>query len=105
MAARVTVYSDRARQEARKATFRDRVRIARDAADDARSTAPVYTGAYRDGITVQTQGDRVFIVDNDEDAIYKEYGTVDTPAHAALTSAARQYGKYSGWRPKGSRSR
>lgn len=101
MATRVTVYSDRARREARAISFDDRVEIARDIASDARASAPVYTGAYRDGITVSTSGDRVFVVDTDDDSIYKEYGTVDTPAHASLTDAARKYGEYRGWQPRG----
>ncbi|MGV9744593.1 HK97 gp10 family phage protein [Rhodococcus zopfii] len=101
MAVRVTVYSDRARSEARAISFDGRVDIARDIAADARSSAPVYTGAYRDGISVSTSGDRVFVVDSDPDAIYKEYGTVDTPAHAALTDAARKHGEYRGWQPRG----
>lgn len=101
MAARVTIYTDRARREARAISFDDRREIATKAAAEARASAPVYTGAYRDGITVTTSGDRVFIVDNDDDAIFKEYGTVDTPAHAALTDAARKYGEYSGWKPRG----
>lgn len=103
MAARVTIYHDRARREAREKTFDGRVKTAREIAADARSSAPVYTGAYRDGISVETSGDRVFVVDNDDDSIYKEYGTVDTPAHAAVTDAARKHGTYRGWQPRGSR--
>lgn len=99
--ARITVYSERARRDARAISFDDRVEIAEQAAGDARAAAPVYTGAYRDGIGVETAGDRVFIVDNDPDAIYVEFGTVDTPAFAALTDAARQYGRYTGWQPRG----
>lgn len=98
---RVTVFDDQARREARRISLDDRVEIARQAAGDARASAPVYTGEYRDGIDVSVQGDRVFIVDDDEEAIFKEYGTSDTPAHAALTDAARQHGRYSGWKPRG----
>lgn len=98
---RVTVFDDQARREARRISLDDRVEIARQAASDARASAPVYTGEYRDGIDVSVQGDRVFIVDDDEEAIFKEYGTSDTPAHAALTDAARQHGRYSGWKPRG----
>lgn len=101
MASRLTVYGDRARGEARALSLDGRIDIANQAANDARSAAPVYTGAYRDGISVEVQGDRVFLVDNDPDAIFKEYGTVDTPAHASMTDAARQHGRYSGWQPRG----
>lgn len=101
MANRITVYDDRARRQARALSFDGRVEIARKAAADARSAAPVYTGEYRDGIDVEVQGDRVFVVDNDDESIFKEYGTSDTPAHASVTDAARQYGRYSGWQPRG----
>ncbi|MGW0043475.1 HK97 gp10 family phage protein [Rhodococcus sp. NPDC003348] len=100
MSARVTVYHDRARAEARAISFDDRVDIANEAAQAARATAPVLTGEYRDGIAVEVDGDRVLLVDNDEDAVFKEYGTVDTPPHAVMTNAASQHGRYSGWRPR-----
>ncbi|CCW14605.1 hypothetical protein [Rhodococcus aetherivorans] len=103
MAARITIYHERARREARELSLDGRIDIAQQAANDARSSAPVYTGAYRDGIGVSVEGDRVFVVDEDPDAIFKEYGTVDTPAHAALTDAVRPHGKYTGWQPRGRR--
>ncbi|WP_280201218.1 hypothetical protein [Nocardia cyriacigeorgica] len=58
------------------------------------------TGAYRDGIGTEFSGTTVRVVDDDPDAIYKEYGTVDTPAHAAVTDAARRHGRYRGWTPR-----
>lgn len=100
MSARVTVYPRRARAQARETTVNDRVQIAHRAAAQARAAAPVLTGAYRGGVTVSRAGDRVYLEDTDDTAVYKEYGTSDTPAHAALTDAARSYGRYTGWTPR-----
>lgn len=96
---RVTVYEAEAVREARKISTEDRVRIAEEVAHDAISSAPVLTGEYRAGIGVRVSGDDVRVVDEDPDAGFKEYGTVDTPAHATLTDAARRHGTYSGMQP------
>lgn len=101
--ARVTVYRERARREARMESFDGRVEIAAEAADAARAAAPVDSGEFRSSIDFETQGDRVFVVANDDDARYIEYGTVDTPAFASLTDAVRPYGRYRGWQPRGGR--
>lgn len=98
---RVTVYSRQAIAEAYRASTPRRAEIAHEAASIARGRAPVESGEYRDGIGVEVNGDDVRIVDNDDEAFYKEYGTEDTPAHAVLTDAARQFGRYSGFQPKG----
>lgn len=98
---KVTVFPEQAIAEARQLSTEDRVTIAHEAAGEAAADAAVLTGAYRDGIHVEVNGDEVSIVDDDPDAFYKEYGTSDTPAHAALTNAAKNYGKYSGYQPKG----
>lgn len=98
---RVTVYNRQALAEARRLSTPKRAQIAHQAAATARANAPVQTGEYRGGIGVEVNGDQVLIVDNDPEAFYKEYGTADTPAHAALTDAARQHGRYSGYQPKG----
>ncbi|EOM78066.1 hypothetical protein Rrhod_0607 [Rhodococcus rhodnii LMG 5362] len=90
-------------REARRISTDDRVKIAEEAASEARAMAPVLDGDYRDGIDVRVDGDRVFLVDDDEEAIFKEYGTSTTPAHAAVTDAARSRGKYSGWKPRSRR--
>ncbi|WP_072689274.1 HK97 gp10 family phage protein [Rhodococcus marinonascens] len=100
MVVRITIFDAQAAREARRISTDDRADIAREAADEARAHAPVLTGDYRDGIDVEVDGDRVYLVDNDELALHKEYGTSDTPAHAALTDAARSRGRYSGWKPK-----
>lgn len=81
-------------------TYHQRMKIAAQIANNARAAAPVLTGRYRDGIAVESDGLTVRVVDNDETAIHKEYGTSDTPAHAALTNAAIEYGSYSGTQPR-----
>lgn len=100
MTARFTVYPGQAQAEAISASFEGRVEIGQSVADGARSDAPVLTGEFRDGIALDIQGERVFVVDNDETAIFKEYGTVDTPPAASLTNSARSHGEYSGWEPR-----
>lgn len=97
---RVTVYAGQAIAEAREISTPEREKIANQAAGIARANAPVLTGAYSGGVGVEVAGDTVSIVDTDEDAVYKEYGTSDTPAHMALTNAARQFGRYSGWQAR-----
>lgn len=96
---RVTVYAAQALAEARRLSTPKRVEIAQQAADIARSTAPVESGEFRDGIGVEASGDRVAIVNNDPEAGYKEYGVKDRPAHATMTNAARQFGRYTGYQP------
>lgn len=98
--ARLTLYRQALRAEARQESMSRRKEIAGEIAADARNRAPVVTGAYRGGIGVEANSDEVRVVDNDDDAIHKEYGTSDTPAHAALTNAAMQYGRYSGTMPR-----
>ncbi|QXB17891.1 HK97 gp10 family phage protein [Corynebacterium coyleae] len=104
MSAKLTIYKYRVRKyAARSGSFDERVRIAKEIMMDARPLAPVLTGAYRGGIDIKVDGLDVSVVDSDEDAIYKEYGTSDTPAHAALTTAAMKHGRYRGMRPRRSR--
>lgn len=100
MTARFTVYSGRAQAEAITASLEGRIDIGQSIADTARVSAPVLDGDFRDGITLDIQGERVFVADVDPDAIFKEYGTVDTPPAASMTTAARSHGKYSGWEPR-----
>jgi len=79
------------------ATADDRYRTAQQIAAEARATAPRVTGAYAGGMGARRYGNgTVAVVDTDPDAGYKEYGTVDTPAHAELTNAARRRGRYTG---------
>lgn len=96
---RITVYPT-AHLEAITLSTPDRVQTAEEIATEARATAPVVTGEYRDGISVVANGDQVAVVDSDPTAGFKEYGTGDTPAHAVLTDAARRHGRYSGIRPR-----
>jgi hypothetical protein len=101
MGIRVTLYRAQLLAEARKLSTEQRVEIAHEAAGEAVADAPVLHGDYRDGIHVETDGDRVSIVDDDPDAVYKEYGTSDTPAHMTLTEAASRHGRYTGWGARG----
>lgn len=100
---RVTVYPAQAIAEARVAVFDQLVEIAGQVEQVARGSAPVETGEFRNGFGVESGGTRVAVVNTDPEAIYKEYGTSDTPAHATLTNAARQFGKYTGMQPRGGR--
>jgi hypothetical protein len=101
MGARVTVFTAQALAEAARLSTPKRVQVAQEIAAEAQADAPVLTGAYRNGIEVQVDGDRVSVVDMDPESIYKEYGTSDTPAHASLTEAAMRHGRYTGWQPRG----
>jgi hypothetical protein len=98
--ARVTVYPEQAVREALTASYDDRVQVATEIVTEARADAPVLSGQYRDGITVQADGKQVRVVDEDPDAGFKEYGTADTDAHATLTQAAARHGRYSGIQPR-----
>ena len=93
----MTVYQGVVAAQARRISTPDRAEIARQIVDVHRGSAPVVTGAYRDGATVVTSGDDVSVVNRDPAAVYKEYGTSDTPAHATMTNAARRFGRYTGW--------
>lgn len=100
MSARITIFREAAIREAIHISTEQRVQIANQIAGEAQAAAPVVSGAYRNGIHVSVEGDAVRVVDDDDAAIHKEYGTSDTPAHAVLTDAARSHGKYSGTQPK-----
>lgn len=98
---RIRVFDAQLLAEARRLTTPQRVDIAERIADEARADAPVRTGEYRGGMGVETDGDFVRVVDTDDEAFYKEYGTSDTPAHASITNAARRHGRYRGMQPRG----
>lgn len=87
-------------QQARRISTPDRVEIAKAAVAVHRGSAPVDSGAYRDGATVVQRGDEVAIYNRDPTSVYKELGTGDTPAHSTMINAARQFGRYSGWSPR-----
>lgn len=93
----MTVYPAVLVSQARRISTADRVEIAHDIVGVHRGSAPVDTGAYRDGPTVVVAGDDVSVVQRDPEGRYKEYGTEDTPVHATMTNAARQFGRYTGW--------
>ncbi len=98
--ARLTIFPEKTARQVRRQSLNGRLEIAEQIAADARATAPVLTGAFRRGIGVEVSGTQVMVVDNDPDAIHKEYGTSRTPAHATLTSAASRHGRYSGMKPR-----
>lgn len=93
---RVRVNRGAAIAAAIKSSTGQRAEIAGQAVADAQAEAPVLTGDYRGGMTVEVTGDKVSMVDTDPDAFYKELGTSDTPAHASLITAASRYGFYKG---------
>lgn len=97
--ARVTLFSAQLLDEVRKGSVEALSEIAEEIVSVGRGTAPRDTGEYAGGMGVEVRGDTVFAVDTDPEAGWKEYGTVDTPAHASLTDAARQFGKYTGIQP------
>jgi len=73
-------------------------KIAESQADEARRTAPVDTGAYRDSIRVEedTSPDgraRAFVVADDPKATALEFGTSDTPRFRTLGRAANVRGE------------
>jgi hypothetical protein len=92
--ARLEIFEAQVYSQARRDSTPERIAMAEQAAAKARQLAPVVSGAYRDGVAVEVEGTKVFLVDNDPDAFYKEFGTVDTPAHAILTDAARTLAGY-----------
>jgi hypothetical protein len=93
----VTIFYDQCYRQARRISTPDRVDVAKNIVGSHRASAPVDSGAFRDGATVSQNGDLVAVVNRDPDSKYKEYGTSDTPAHATMTNAARRYGRYTGW--------
>lgn len=98
--ARLSIFQPVVEKSARVLSTPKRRAIAGEIAEEARANAPVLTGEYRDGIHVEASGASVEVVDDDPDSQYKEYGTSDTPAHAAMTDPARKRGRYSGWQPR-----
>lgn len=99
--ARLTIYQQNLVSKLRAETVQGRMRIAAEIVDIAKSIAPVVTGAYKGGMAERGVGSTVRVVDNDPTSIWKEYGTSDTPAHAALTATAMTVGRYTGMRPRG----
>lgn len=96
---KVTVYGNRSREQAARASRSGRLKIANQIAAEASGVAPRRTGTFAASFTVSdTSGVRVH--NTDPTAIHKEYGTSKTPAHATLTSVASRYGRYRGTRPR-----
>ena len=61
---------------------------AREAADIARSTAPVDQGDYRDGIEVIDEVDGATLAGTDYKSHWIEFGSENNPATRNLTNAA-----------------
>lgn len=101
----IEIYDDQVIRDVWAGTAEDRAQIAQQAAGIARGNAVVRTGRYRGGIGAEVDGDDVAVVDNDEASFYKELGTSDTPAHAAVIQAASQFGRYDGLQPRGGAGR
>lgn len=99
MAARIEIYDEVLIREAYRTTVGARTDIAEDIVHEGIDTAAVLTGEYRGGMNVSVNGTYVTAGDDDPESFWKEYGTVDTAAHAALTDAARKHGRYSGIQP------
>lgn len=102
--ATITIFKDAAQREAKVLARPDLVKIAGKIAGDATGFAPRRTGRYAGSFAVDT-ANGVRVRSSDDTAIHKEYGTSDTPAHAALTEAAMRYGRYQGTQPRGRRRR
>lgn len=100
MGVRIQVFAAQSIAEALQASTPKRIEIADAAAGIAIATAPRLTGEYAGGVGVEVSGAQVDLVNDDPEAIYKEYGTSDTPAHATMTNAARQFGRYEGMTPR-----
>ncbi|MFI5504465.1 hypothetical protein ACFLIN_03760 [Corynebacterium kutscheri] len=100
MTARFVLFRSQLPRKVRELSMNRRKEIAHTIATEAKSSAPVLTGRYQAGISVEVSGTQIMVVDTDDTAIHKEYGTSKAPAHAALTNAAMRYGTYSGTRPR-----
>lgn len=103
--ARVTIYRDNAQREAREISTEGRKDIGEQIKSEFDATAPRRKGEYVGGSALVVEGNRVFVQSNDPEAFWKEYGTSRMRGIAALTNAARKHGKYSGFKPRGSRIR
>ena len=56
--------------------------------DEAKATAPVLTGAYRDSLATRVVGLDGIVYSDIEYAPYLEFGTSDTPTFATLRRAS-----------------
>lgn len=101
--ARVTIYRDNAQADARRISTEGRKDIAEQIKAEFEATAPRRKGEYAGGASITVEGNRVFVADNDPEAFWKEYGTSRMRGIASMTNAARKHGKYSGFKPRGSR--
>lgn len=55
--------------------------------EEARRSAPVLTGEFRDSIHVERDGEGVQVISDSDHAAYVEFGTNDTRAQPTITPA------------------
>lgn len=101
MVSRVRIFRAQAEREAREASAPARKEIGLEIAQDFRAAAPRRSGTFATSARVEVEGNRVYVIDDDPLAFYKEYGTSRSRGAATLTNAARKHGKYSGFQPRG----
>lgn len=77
-----------------------RVQIGEEIEAAARARGAVQTGHFVASYSVETSGDEVAVVNNDEAATHIVLGTSDTPPHAEMIDEARKHGRYNGMTPK-----
>lgn len=56
-------------------------------AEEAKRSAPVLTGGFRDSIHVAWDGETGSVISDSDHSAYVEFGTSDTPAHPTITPA------------------
>lgn len=101
MVSRVQIFRAQAEREAREASTPARKEVGQEIAQDFRAAAPRRSGIFATSARVEVDGERVYVIDDDPLAFYKEYGTSKSRGAATLTNAARKHGKYSGFQPRG----
>lgn len=98
---RIVIYPGIAEAEARTGLGAALLQIATEIAAQAAQSVPVESGEWQSGIhATGGAGAKAYVMSDDEESIYKEYGTSHSPAHGTLTNAARAYGKYTGMEPR-----
>lgn len=100
MVTRVILFDHELRRLAFKYSTPERVRIAKEIEAAARARAAIDTGHFASSYSVETSGDDVAVVNDDEAAAFIVLGTSDTPPHAEVIDEARKHGKYIGMTPK-----
>lgn len=97
---RIFLNDSELRRSAKKYSTPDRVKIANEIEIGARARAAIETGHFAASYSVETSGDDVAVVNDDEAATFIVFGTSDTPPHAEMIDEARKHGRYTGMTPK-----